>query len=89
MAIIRNSIIPAFLDKLNMQKFRVSTYTSILSEPYVMAAIQKVGDQMVDYNFMFYAVEEAIRLSQLPHYDPFELKNIVLDNAGYLPTAKR
>lgn len=88
MAIIRNSIIPAFLDKLNMQKFHISTYTSILSEPHVKAALQKVGDQMVDYNFMFYAVEEAIRLSQLPHYDPFELKNIVLDNAGYLPADK-
>ena len=82
-AIIRNSIIPDFLDRLNMQKYNVSSYESILDKPYVVAALHKAGDQMVDYNFMFYAIEESIRLSQLSNYNPFELKAIVLSNAGY------
>lgn len=83
MAIIRNSIIPDFLDKLNIQKYSMSSYTSILNKRYVKAAIHKAGDKMVDINFMLYAIEESIRLSQSPHYNPFELKNIVLSNAGY------
>lgn len=84
MAIIRNSIIPDFLDKLNIEKYGMLSYVNVLDKPYIKAAIRNVTDEMVDLNFMFYAIEEAIRLSQLPHYNPFELKNIVLSNAGYL-----
>ncbi len=88
MAIIRNSIIPDFLDKLNIKKYDMPSYISILDKPYIKAAIHKVGDQMVDLDFMLYAIEESIRLSRLPHYDPFELKNIVLRNAGYRTAAE-
>ncbi len=83
MAIIRNSIIPDFLDKLTTQKYNMKSYSSIINEPYIKTAIHKAADKMVDLNFMLYAIEEAIKLSQLPHYNPFELKNIVLDNARY------
>ena len=83
MAIIRNSIIPDFLDKLNTKKYGMSSYISILNKPNIKAAIQNVADKMVDLNFMLYAIEEAIKLSHLPHFNPFELKNIVLCNAGY------
>lgn len=83
MAIIRNSIIPDFLDKLTTQKYKMESYSSILNKPYIKSAIHKVSDEMVDLNFMLYAIEEAIKLSQLPHYNPIELKNIVLSNAGY------
>lgn len=84
MAIIRNSIIPDFLDKLNIKKYGMSSYVSVLDKPYVKEAIHNVADHVVELNFMLYAIEESIRLSQLPHYNPFELKNIVLSNAGYL-----
>lgn len=83
MAIIRNSIIPDFLDKLNIKKYGMSSYISILNRPNIKTAIQNVADKMVDLNFMLYAIEEAIKLSQLPHFNPFELKKIVLCNAGY------
>ena len=84
MAIIRNSIIPDFLDKLNIEKYGMLSYANVLDKPYIKAAIRNVTDEMVDLNFMLYAIEESIRLSQLPHYNPFELRNIVLSNAGYL-----
>lgn len=84
MAIIRNSIIPDFLDKLNIKKYEMPSYASVLNRPYIKTAFHSISDQMIDLNFMLYAIEESIKLSQLPHYDPFELKNTVLCNAGYI-----
>ena len=83
MAIIRNSIIPDFLDKLNMKKYGIESYVNILNKDYVKNTLQNISDKIIDPNFMFYAIKEAKRLTQLPHYNPLELKDIVLSNAGY------
>lgn len=49
-AIIRNSIIPDFLDKLNIKKYGMLSYVSVLDKPYIKAAIRNVTDEMVDLN---------------------------------------
>lgn len=83
MSTVRNIIIPDFLDRLIMQNHGVSSYTNILDNSFVRSAFQKITDKMLDVNFMVYAIEETLRLTQLPHYNPLELKDIVLSNAGY------
>ncbi|MCH5262152.1 MAG: hypothetical protein J1F42_04500 [Lachnospiraceae bacterium] len=83
MASVRNIIIPDFLDRLIMQKYGVTSYVNILDTPFVRSAFQKVMDKMLDVNFMVYAIEESLKLIRLPHFNPFELKDIVLSNAGY------
>lgn len=83
MSAVRNIIIPDFLDRLIMQKYGISSYVNILSSPFIRSAFQKITDKMLDVNFMVYAFEETLRLIQLPHYNPSELKDIVLSNAGY------
>ncbi len=82
-AAVRNIIIPDFLDKLIMQTYGVTSYVNILDNSFVRSAFQKVTDKVVDVNFMVYAFKESIKLTQLPHYNPFALKDIVLSNAGY------
>lgn len=83
MASVRNIIIPDFLDRLIMQKHGVTSYVNILDNPFVRSAFQKVMDKMLDASFMVYAIEESLKLMRLPHFNPFELKDIVLSNAGY------
>ena len=83
MSAVRNIIIPDFLDRLIMQKHGISSYANILGNSFVKSAFQKIMDKMLDGNFMVYAIEETIRLMQLPHYNQFKLKDIVLSNAGY------
>ena len=72
-AIIRNSIIPDFLEKLNIKKYGMGLYTSVLNQSDIKDTICNVADKMVDLDFMFYAIEESIKLSELPDFDPFEL----------------
>ena len=83
-AIIRNSIIPDFLDNLSIKKYGVKSYNNILDNSFIKLTLHEVADKVVNLNFMLYVIEESIRLSKLPHYNPFELKNIVLQNAGYI-----
>lgn len=83
MSAVRNIIIPDFLDRLIMQKYGISSYVNILNNSFVKSAFQKITDKMLDVNFMIYAIEETLRLIQMPHYNPFELKDIILKNAGY------
>lgn len=83
MSTVRSIIIPDFLDRLIMEKHGISSYVNILGNSFVKSAFQKITDKMLDVNFMVYAFEETLRVMQLPHYNPFELKDIVLSNAGY------
>lgn len=83
MSAVRNIIIPDFLDRIIMQKHGISSYANILGNSFVRSAFQKITDKMLDVNFMVYTIEETLRLVQLPRYNPFELKDIVLSNAGY------
>lgn len=83
MSTVRSIIIPDFLDRLIMEKHGISSYVNILGNSFVKSAFQKITDKMLDVNFTVYAFEETLRVMQLPHYNPFELKDIVLSNAGY------
>jgi hypothetical protein len=84
MAIIRNSIIPDFLDKLNIGKYNIGSYKSVLDNDFMKTVFREMGDGMMDLNFMFYIIEESIKISNNNKYNPFELKEIVLKNAGYI-----
>lgn len=83
MLAVRNKIIPDFLDRAIMQEHGISSYTNIIGNSFVRSVFQKITDIMLDGNFMVYAIEETLKLRQLPHYNPIELKYIVLGNAGY------
>ena len=83
-AVIRNSIIPDFLDSLNILKYEINSYNSVLNDVFIKETIHHVADNMVDLNFMLYAIEESIKLSNQPNFNPFELKNIILGNISYL-----
>lgn len=83
MAVVRNIIIPDFLDRPIMQKYGISSYENIFGSSFIRSAFLKIRDKMLDGNFMVYAIEETLRLTQLPNYNPLELKDIVLSNAGY------
>jgi len=84
MAVIRNTIIPDFLETLSIGKYHITLPQSILDNDIVKGSIHEASNRMVDMNFMFYAIEESLRLFNQPDYNPFELKNIILENAGYL-----
>lgn len=83
-AVIRNSIIPDFLDSLNIQKYEISSYDSVLNDVFIKKTISHVADNMVDLNFLLYAIEESIKLYNQPNFNPFELRDIILNNASYL-----
>ena len=82
-ATMRNIIIPDYLDKFVCRKYGISSYVNILDKDLIIFAIQKVFDVVADINLMVNATKESLRLMQLPHFNPFELKDIVLGNAEY------
>jgi hypothetical protein len=83
-AVIRNTIIPDFLEVLSEAKYGTLLFESVLEQQVIKDAIHETANGMVDIGFMLYVIEESIRLSNLPDFNPFELKNIVLENAGYV-----
>ncbi len=82
-ATMRNIIIPDYLDKFICRKYGISSYINILDKDLIRFAVQKVFDVVADINLMVNATKESLRLMQLPHFNPFELKDIVLGNAEY------
>ena len=66
-----------------MKKYGIESYVNTFNKDYVKSTLQNISDKIIDLNFISYAIKEATRLTQLPHYNPFELKDIVLSNAGY------
>lgn len=82
-ATMRNIIIPDFFDKFICKNFGISSYVNILDNDLIRVAFQKVTDIVADIDFMVFAIKESLRLMQLPYFNPFEMKDIVLGNAEY------
>lgn len=83
MSLLRNTIIPVFIETLSLGKHQISSFQSFIDTDVVRQANNEALEMTLNEKFIYNIFDASLDLRNCLDYNPFVLKDVVLRNASY------